>query len=236
MTQPAPNEEKTNRSRVTLLVALVGCALLVTSFVLDTPGGLLQGEWAILTSPGILITDFIAVGGLGAAFFNAGVNTLIGLGLAWLLSSSFNGPLLSAIFIVTGFSFFGKTPFNILPIFLGVYLQDRFLAPKRSGNLIVVMLYASTLGPIVSQVAFGFGWGVWGLPVGIMLGMIAGGLIGALSGHVSTFHKGYNLYNTGTTAGFVGTGIYMLMRAFGLQIDPVSVSYTHLTLPTILLV
>jgi hypothetical protein len=221
MTQPAPNEEKTNRNRITLLVALVGCALIATSFALETPGGLLQGEWAIITSPGILITDFIAVGGLGAAFFNAGLNTLIGLGIAWLLGSRFNGPLLSAIFIVTGFSFFGKTPFNILPICLGVYLHDRFLAPKRSGNLIMVMLYATTLGPIVSQAAFGFGWGAVGLPTGIALGVLAGGLISALGGHVSTFHKGYNLYNTGTTAGFVGTGIYMLMRAFGLQIDPV---------------
>jgi len=229
MTTNYSEKEKPNRKRLTLLIAMVGSALLVTSFVLESPDRMLQGEWAIITAPGILITDFIAVGGLSAAFFNAGVNTLIGLGLAWLLGSHFNGTLLPAILIVTGFSFFGKTPFNILPIFLGVYLQDRFLAAKRSGNLIVLMLYATTLGPIVSQAAFGFGWGVAGLLAGIALGVLAGGLIASLSGHVSTFHKGYNLYNTGATAGFVGTGIYMLMRAFGLQIEPVfywSTAYT----------
>ena len=219
MIQTATKKEKTNRGRVTLLVALIGCVLIATSFALDTPGGILEGEWAIMTSPGILITDFIAVGGLGAAFFNAGINTFIGLCLAWLLGARFNGTLLSAIFTLIGFSFFGKTPFNILPVLLGVYLYDRFLATERSGNLTAVMLFATTLGPIVSQTAFGFGWGPAGLPAGIALGILAGGLTEAVSGHVFSVHKGYNLYNIGTTAGFVGTGIYMLMRAFGLKID-----------------
>jgi len=215
------NEELTNRKRATIVTALVGVALIATAFVLDSPDAILGGEWQILTSPGILITDFIAVGGIGAAFFNAGLNTLLSLGLAWLLGAHFNGYFFAAVFIVTGFSFFGKTPFNMLPLLLGVYLFDRFMASKRSGNLIAVMLFATTLGPMVSQLAFGFGWGWAGISAGITLGVFAGILVGALSGHVATFHLGFNLYNTGTTAGFVGTGLYMFMRAFGLEVAPV---------------
>jgi hypothetical protein len=40
---------------------------------------------------------------------------------------------------------------------------------------------------------------------------------------------GYNLYNIGTTAGFVGTFLYMLMRAFGLEINAASFWSTEYT-------
>ena len=213
------NREIINRKRITILTLLVAAELLAPAFILEAPANVLLGEWKLLTTPGILITDFFAVGGVGAAFFNAGLNTLLGLAFAWLLGARFNGFFLAAIFTVTGFSFFGKTPFNVLPIFLGVYLYDHFLAPKRSDNLIAVMLFATTLGPVVSQAAFGFGWGIWGIPAGIALGTLAGVLIGAVSGHIAIFHMGYNLYNIGTSAGFVGTVLYAFMRTFGLEIN-----------------
>lgn len=229
MTKKLSNKEIINRRRATLVTLLVGVALVVTGFVLEPPAIVLQGEWQILTAPSILITDFIAVGGIGAAFLNAGLNTLISLALAWLIGARFNGFFFAGIFIVTGFSFFGKTPFNMFPIYTGVYLYDRFLASKRSPNLIASMLFATSLGPVVSQAAFGFGWGWAGIPAGIALGLLVGLMIGGLSGHVATFHYGFNLYNTGTTAGLVGTGLYMMMRAFGLEIASVfhwSTEYT----------
>ena len=117
-----------NRKRITFLVLLISGIFLSTAFVVEKPVEVFRGEWKIITSPGILITDFIALSSLGAAFFNAGITTLMGLGLAWMIKARFNGYLLSAIFTLAGFSFFGKTPFNIIPIFIGVYLYDAFFS------------------------------------------------------------------------------------------------------------
>jgi hypothetical protein len=194
--------------------------MLVIAFILNTPAEVLTGEWVILTSPSILITDYIALANPGAAFFNAGLVTLVGLGLAWLIRARFNGYLLSAIFTLAGFSFFGKNVFNILPIFVGVYIYDQFYNQKPLRDLIAPLLFGTTLGPIVSQVAFGFDFGWWGVAGGILLGILSGILLAALMKHIYSFHLGYNLYNTGTTGGFVATVVYMMMRGFGLEIRP----------------
>jgi len=220
-----------NRKRITFLVGLISSVFLVTAFIVEKPIEVFRGEWEIITSPGILITDFIAISNLGSAFFNAGLTTLMGLGLAWLIKARFNGYLLSAIFTLTGFSFFGKTPFNIVPIFVGVYLYDAFFSHQPMRDLIAPLLFGTTLGPIVSQVAFGFGWGWSGVVIGILLGVVCGGLMAAIMGHIFTFHQGYNLYNTGTSAGFIGTVVYMMMRGFGIRIESVfywSTEYTNL--------
>ena len=210
-----------NRKRITFLITFIGLLFLLTAFIVDKPIDVLRGEWKIITSPGILITDFMAISNLGAAFFNSGLTTLFGLGLAWLIKARFNGYLLSGIFTLAGFSFFGKTPFNIIPIFVGVYLYDAFFSHQPMKDLIAPLLFGTTIGPIVSQVAFGFEWGWFGIISGVLLGVICGGLMAAIMSHIFTFHQGYNLYNTGTSAGFIGTVVYMMMRGFGIHIDPV---------------
>jgi hypothetical protein len=207
-----------NRKRITLLVLIFSFSLLIIAFTVNTPMEVFRGELAIITSPSILITDYIAYANLGAAFFNAGLVTLIGLGLAWMIKARFNGYLLSAIFTLAGFAFFGKNIFNILPIFIGVYLYDRLFNQQPLKDLIAPLLFGTTLGPIVSQVAFGFDFGWWGLVGGIVLGILCGVLLAALMNHIYSFHMGYNLYNTGTTGGFVATVVYITMRGFGLEI------------------
>ncbi|MFN2304656.1 MAG: DUF1576 domain-containing protein, partial [Anaerolineales bacterium] len=210
-----------NRRRITLLVSVLGVSMLVIAFLVNSPKEVLEGELSIIKSPSILITDYIEYANLGAAFFNAGLVTLIGLSLAWLIRARFNGYLLSAIFTLSGFAFFGKNIFNIFPIFMGVFLFDALFSHQRVKDLIAPLLFGTTLGPVVSQVAFGFDFGWWGIVGGILLGVIAGILLAALMNHIYSFHLGYNLYNTGTTGGFVATVVYITMRGFGLEIDPV---------------
>jgi hypothetical protein len=221
--------EINNRRRITLLMVLISSTFIITAFIVEDPLNVLRGEWKIITSPGILITDYIALSNFGSAYFNAGLTTLISCGLAWLIKARFNGYLLSAFFTLAGFSFFGNNPFNILPIFIGVYLYDKFFSHQPLRDLIAPLLFGTTLGPVVSQIAFGFGWGIKGIVLGIGIGMICGGLMAAIMGHIYTFHQGYNLYNTGTSAGFIGTVVYMMMKGFGLKIEPVfywSTEYT----------
>jgi hypothetical protein len=102
-----------NRRRITLFVSILAFSLILTAFLVNTPSEMFLGELAIITSPSILITDYVAYANLGAAFFNAGLDTLIGLGLAWFIRARFNGYLTSAIFTLCGFTLFGKNVFNI---------------------------------------------------------------------------------------------------------------------------
>lgn len=211
--------EKKNRTRISLIVLLIGTLFIATAFWLESPADVLKGEWKILNSTGVLITDYIELAGLGSAFFNAGIMTLVGLVVAWIIKARFNGLLLSGILTVTGFSFFGKNPFNITPILIGVYLFDRFIARERSKNLIAPILFGTALAPVVSQFAFGNGWGWYGIAAGFVVGIICGILLHAVMGHIITFHHGYNLYNIGTTAGFIGMVVYIMMWGFGLEVN-----------------
>jgi hypothetical protein len=209
-----------NRRRISLLIGLFAGSMMMIAFMTNTIQEVLAGELMILTSPSVLITDYIAYANLGAAFFNAGLVTMIGLILAWIIRARFNGYLLSAIFTLAGFAFFGKNIFNIIPIFLGVFLYDRIFNHQPMKDLIAPLLFGTTLGPVVSQIAFGFEFGWWGIVVGIILGVVCGMLLAALMNHIYSFHLGYNLYNTGTTGGFVATVAYITMRGFGLEIQP----------------
>jgi hypothetical protein len=209
-----------NKRRITFLVVVFSLAMITTGFLVNTPKDVFKGEWAIITSPSILITDYIALANLGSAFFNVGVVTLIGLILAWLVDATFNGYLLAGIFTMAGFAFFGKNPFNILPIFSGVYLFHRISHRQKMKDLIAPLLFGTTLGPVVSQIAFGFGLGWKGLIVGILIGIFSGMLLAALMRHIYNLHLGYNLYNTGTTGGFVALVIFMFMEGFGFSIEP----------------
>ena len=145
-----------NRTRITWLVGALGAGMILLAFWVTPAADVFRGEWAIITSPSILMTDYIAYANLGSAFLNSGLVTLIGLALAWLIRARFNGYLLSAIFTLAGFAFFGKNVFNILPIFAGVYLFDKVFSHQRMRDLIAPLLFGTTLGPVVSQVAFGF--------------------------------------------------------------------------------
>ncbi len=223
------NSTQFNKKRITGLVLVFSSIMLVAGFSVNTPEEILRGEWQIITSPSILITDYTALANLGAALVNVGLVTLIGLGLACLIRARFNGYLLAAIFTIAGFSFFGKNPFNILPIFVGVTLFDRLFLSKPLKDLMAPLLFGTTLGPVVSQIAFGFNLGWKGLVLGIVVGVFAGMLLAALMKHIYSFHKGYNLYNTGTTGGFVALVIFMFLRGFGFEIKPLfywSVEYS----------
>jgi hypothetical protein len=208
-----------NRTRITMLLVGIGLALIIVGFVVTPFSEVLEGLWTIVTAPGILITDYVALANPGAALVNAGLLTLVSVGLAWAIDAKFTGYLIAGSFTVMGFAMFGKNPFNILPIFVGIYVYGR-VTGREQRDLLAPYLFGTTLGPLVGQMAFGFDMGVWGLVGGILLGMLGGFLLAALMGHVFSIHLGYNLYNTGTTGGFVGIVAYMMMRGFGLEIAP----------------
>jgi len=66
------------------------------------------GLFRIITSPAILVTDFIKVGGIGAAFLNALLILSFNYFLVRLFKIKITGVVIAMFFTVFGFSFFGK--------------------------------------------------------------------------------------------------------------------------------
>lgn len=165
--------------------------------------------------PARLINDFIEIRGIGAALINGALVGLIGLGLVLLNRVSISGPTYAAILTLIGFGFFGKTPFNIIPIFIGVYLAAKYVG-KSFREYIIIALFGSALGPLVSTVAFELGLPYAGAFILAVAGGIGTGfLLPALAVSMLHLHQGYNLYNIGLTCGFFGLFAASLLRAGG---------------------
>jgi len=191
--------------------------VLLTSFLFNSPREIVNGLWQIITAPSILITDYMAIANPGAAFFNAGLLMLFCLAIAASVKLDINGPIIAAVFTVGGFALFGKTIFNVWPIIGGVFLYARFQKDHFS-RFLLPALFGTALGPLVSQIAFGFNLPLAvAIPGGIFAGLIAGFILPAMANHFVVFHQGYNLYNIGFTCGIAGLMIMALFRSFGFE-------------------
>lgn len=222
------------RDKILVILTVYQLALIIIGFVLSPFEEIRLGFINILKSPSILITDYIAIGGLGATFINAGLVGIAGIIVAYLSKAKISGLVIAGVFTMSGFAMFGKNILNIWPIIIGVCLFS-FLTRRPLRNYIAPCLFGTTLAPTVSQTAFGFEFGIiWGIVIGIIMGI----LVSALAKHIYTLHMGFNLYNVGTTGGIVGTIYYIMLKGFGFKISPVmhwSKEYTELLLPILLI-
>ena len=194
-------------------------------FVTSNEHTWIDGMLGIFTSPGTLLTDFFEVGGIRAAFTNAALMGGITLYLFKRFELRIGGLSIAAFFTVLGFSFFGKNPLNIFPIFIGglIYCRYQRIAIR---DVLLVLLFSTGLSPIVSQIMFA---GIFQPGIALLLGMAIGILIGfiivPISSHMLRFHDGFNLYNLGFTAGIIGTIFTSIMRSFQIEIEPVFLVY-----------
>lgn len=194
-----------------------GLILTLSAFIFSPADEIFEGLGIIVRSPSILITDYISLANMGAAFLNSGLLMLMALVIVRLNKVDLSGPVIAAVFIIPGFGFFGKNIFNIWPILLGVFLYSRIQKDKFSKYL-VLSFFATALSPLTSQISFGFNLNPY---LGIFLGIIAGVLIGLVifpvANHFVTFHQGFNLYNVGFTAGVLGSLSMAFLRSYGLD-------------------
>ncbi len=196
------------------------CVILMLIGIISEPSAdLLKGMVRIFTSPSNLITDYFEVGNFGSAFLNSGILTLASLALMRFKNVRLNGPMIAALFTVSGFSFFGKDIFNSVPIFLGVSIYAR-LVGKPYSQFSLAALFGSTLSPVISYIAFGTSLS---LPAGIIIGYLVGIFVGMilppLSSSFLQFHHGFSLYNVGFTSGVIAMMVASIMRLFGEEID-----------------
>ena len=190
----------------------------VFAFITETPAELFSGLWRILTSPSVLVTDFIAVGGLGAALLNSAIVGFISIIMLILTKVKPNGAIIAAMWLTMGFTFFGKNIFNMIPLTCGVWLFAKYNREPFTNYTLAALLVA-TLSPTVSEISF---LGILSTPVEILLGVLFGFLVGfifpAISAGSVRLHGGYDLYNMGFAGGLICMIGYAVLRNAGVDL------------------
>jgi hypothetical protein len=197
-----------------ILYGLVSTGLSTLIIFLGGPA-FFSDLFKLLSDPGVLITDYLSVGGLFPTLFNVFFLIIFNIGLMMVMKQPLNGATLAGLFTIGGFAFFGKSIINILPIYVGVTLYAKaHETPLRNHS--ATLLFSSAIGPLVSYIWFA-------LPgpflLRFLMGSLAGILAGFLTPHLSVFakrfHQGLNLYNIGFTLGIIATGFGLIIRLLG---------------------
>ena len=157
---------------------------IAAALLLQPPGEILAGMWRIILSRSVLITDYMQVGGIGAALMNAAVVGGIGVFMLYWNGVKPNGSIIMAMWLSAGFALFGKNPFNMLPITFGVMLYAR-VQKEPFRNYSLVALLSATLSPVVSAVTFiqDSVFTVQGLVLGVAAGVLCGYFFPIVSSH-----------------------------------------------------
>jgi Protein of unknown function (DUF1576) len=187
--------------RLFLIILLITAALGLSC---QGPRSALNGFLLLQQHPARLINDFTVVGGTGGALLNAAGTGAISLLLVFVASVRLSGPTIAAIFTIMGFSLFGKTPVNILPIILGVFAAGHLVGKPFKGYILIA-LFGTALGPLTTYLAYEAGFsGIPALLAAGMGGFTAGLILPSLAMAMLRMHEGFNLYNIGLTCGFFG--------------------------------
>ncbi|MFU8793584.1 MAG: DUF1576 domain-containing protein [Acholeplasmataceae bacterium] len=191
----------------------------IVVFFLIEPFDLIMAGWGkIITHPGVLISDYLRIGGLIPTLLNVWVTTFLSVFLFRILNVRFTGSIIAGLLTIAGFAFFGKTPLNVLPIWIGLFLYA-WTNKQPAKNYIVIMMFATGIAPIVSYLLFGAGFQlIIAIPLALFVGILTGYVIPPLSTKAIKFHQGYNLYNVGFTIGLIAAVHAAILRAFNFDL------------------
>lgn len=207
------------RKKKYLYLTLLPAYFLITGLFLQPLPEIFKGIITIIKEPDFLITDYIALGGAGAAFINAGVLTLACIIILYILGLEMDGHTVASIFLMMGFSLFGKNILNIWAILFGVWCYAKYHKVSVA-KYIYIGFYGTSLSPIITQI---MQIANLSSPLKLLISIFVGTLIGfvlpPLSTHVFYLHKGYSLYNVGFSAGVIATIIVSLFKSFGIQTE-----------------
>ncbi|WP_462392292.1 DUF1576 domain-containing protein [Clostridium cadaveris] len=201
------------------LSILIFSIFVIFGLIVDGPINVFNGLKEIIFSPDILITDYVAIGGIGAAFVNAGLVTLLSIALLIIIGIKPNGSTLMSLWLMAGFSFFGKNVLNVWPIILGVWLYSKY-KKEPFLNYSLIAFLGTSLAPAVSQLSFVGLFPVYvSIPMGCAIGIGIGFILSPLAANCTKLHQGYNLYNVGFAAGLLGTMLMAIFRALGITFE-----------------
>ena len=193
--------------------------LYLAAFIYASPMEIINGMKAIIEARDVLITDYMVVGGVGGALFNAALVMSMSLFIVMKLKLNFTGTTIAALFITGGFALFGKNPLNILPIIFGAYLYSKVQGVAFS-RYVYIALFSTGLSPLVTEMGRFLPFNNFFNSIGgILIGIIAGFIIPALAAHTVSMHQGYSLFNVGFAAGIIALCMVSFIRSLGFSIS-----------------
>ena len=211
------------------LHVLLFLIMIAQGFIFDTPRNIAHGLWAIFLSTDLLITDYIAVGGIGAAFVNVALAGLLAIAAMRFAKHEPSGLAIATLGVVVAMAFFGKNPANMLPIIVGGWLYSKYTGTPHK-NCVLPSILATCLAPVVSRfvmiprfsqeisIPFIYEMPVpLGLALGILLGVGIGFIMTPFAASLRKTHEGYHLYNVGFAAGILAVGMFAVFQIFGVD-------------------
>jgi len=210
---------------------MLGVALLLAIFavILQPNLSLFSGFWKIQVGHAGLITDPICTGGVGAALLNSSLMMLLSTLLVRLQRMPFTGLSVACMFMMAGFALLGKNLLNSLPILLGGFLYACYKAEPFSKYTYNTLL-ATCLSPMVSYFMLHTNMEVHYVSM-VLGGALIGFVMPAVSSYTVRIHQGYNLYNVGFSAGFVGLAMVSVLRGCGMEFETTTSWSTEYNLP-----
>jgi hypothetical protein len=194
--------------------------LIAFSLIANTPVQILEGLIQIVSTNDNLLTDYIAIANLGAAFFNAALVTALAVFVVLFAKADVNGPVVAGVFTVTGFAFFGKDISNVIPIFIGVYLYSLYSKEDYKNN-INAALFGTTMAPFVSAIMLYPDLNrLLSIPLGIVSGLLLGFILPSVAKLAYKIHNGFNLYNIGFSSGLILMVVVSILKVFAFKIEP----------------
>lgn len=207
--------------QILMIVAAYALSFVAFGFLVDSPAEIWHGLGAILISRDSLLTDYMGLGGVGAALVSAGLLTLSACLVYYLARAKINGTAVAALFLVLGFGLFGKNLINVWFIVLGVALYSRYRGQAFAVN-INTAFFGIALSPVVSEILFSSSLPIeFRVPLAVGTGLLMGFVLPPAAAQLFKAHMGFALYNMGFTAGLVGTLIVALYKSYGFVPDPV---------------
>ena len=222
-----------NNALLYYVMLMVAALLAVFAVALQPDLSLFTGFWRIQTGYAGLITDPICTAGAGAALLNAAAMLLGSTMLVRLQKMPFTGLTTACLFMMAGFALLGKNILNSLPILLGGFLYSRYRAEPFS-RYTYITLFATCLSPMVSYFLLHTDVQIRYVCM-ILVGAVIGFVMPAVSGYTVRIHQGYNLYNVGFAAGFVGLALVSILRGFGMEFQTQLIWSTEYSLPLTIL-
>ncbi len=214
-----------NERTLYILMAVLIAALALTGIWIEGPTQAFAQVFMLQNQSAKLINDF-SLYGVGGTLLNAASVGALGLILVFFASINLSGPTLAPILTMMGFSFFGTTVLNSLPIIGGVYVASRY-AGQSFGSFSIIALFGTAIGPVVTHLMFFLGLPLgFSIPLGLLLGILVGFILPSLASSLLQLHQGYNLYNMGFSCGFLGLFFASLLVALG-KAEPIVVQWNE---------
>lgn len=204
-----------------LFFLFVSLCFLIAAPIMPDRAAIFSGFAKILTSTCKISTNYFALGGYAATFWNMGVVGLFCLGLCCIPGAKPVNATTLAFLLTVGFAAWGMNVVNMIPTVLGVCLYC-LVKKEKLASQVNAMMFSTGIAPLISELLFrypnleatGFHWA--GLGLALLVGVIIGFFLPAGIAHSPAVHKGYDHYSAalpvGITAFFLRAVLYTVLQ------------------------